>query len=238
MQGIGIYVALIILPMLLALYAQWKVKSAYARADAVPASSGYSGADVARMILQASNITGVKIERTHGVLSDHYDPRQKVLRLSERVYDGRTSAALGIAAHEAGHAIQDATNYAPLVIRNGIVPMAMVGNFGLFLCGIGVMVAMIAGQMGPAAQYLLIGGIVLFSAVVVFQLINLPVEFDASKRARRLLQQSNLIRPGAEAAAMNGMLSAAAMTYVAATIAAIGTLLYYVLILLNSQQRN
>lgn len=234
MQNLVWYFGLIIIPLLFGLWAQWRVKSTFARAAQVRASSGFTGREVAEMILESSNIKGVRIERVEGTLSDHYDPREKVLRLSPDVYEGRSSAALGVAAHEVGHAIQDDRGYAPLVIRNGIVPMAMVGNFGLVLCGIGAMAAAFMPR-GPIGFWLLLVGIALFSLVVLFQLVNLPVEFDASNRAKRLLASTGLIRPGEEAAAMNGVLNAAALTYVAGTVASIGTLLYYVLIMLQSQ---
>jgi Zn-dependent membrane protease YugP len=226
------YLLLIIIPMLIGFWAQWRVRSTFQNALQVPAASGMTGAEVAQAILDAHNIKNVGIERVEGTLSDHYDPKEKMLRLSSDIYDGRSVASLGIAAHEVGHAIQDATKYAPLVIRNGIVPMAMVGNFGLILCAIGAMIG--AAAMGGAGKWVLIVGIALFSIVVIFQLINLPVEFDASRRARDLLYSTNMVAKGGESQAMDKVLSAAAMTYVAGTVASIGTLLYYVLMLAGS----
>ncbi len=236
-SGWGLYLLLMVPPLLLGLWAQYRVKSSFARAAKIPASSGVTGAEAAQMILDSHEIRGVKIEPVQGFLSDHYDSKHKVLRLSPDVYGGRSVAALGIAAHEAGHAIQDATNYGPLVIRNGIVPLAGIGSqAGLIMIIIGMFMGAAATAMG---KWLMLGGIVLFSAVVIFQLINLPVEFDASRRAKKLLYSSNLVRAeGGESKAMNRVLSAAAMTYVAATVSAVATLAYYVLIFMSSSRRN
>lgn len=234
-SGLGLYLLFFIPPLLLGLWAQWRVKSAYGRGSQIPATSRISGAEAAQMILDSHDIRGVRIEQVGGFLSDHYDPKHKVLRLSPDVYSGRSVAALGIAAHEAGHAIQDATNYGPLVIRNGIVPMAAIGsNLGMIL----IMVGMFAGAAATSlGRWAMIAGIALFTMVVVFQLINLPVEFDASRRAKDLLKSSNIVAPGGEARAMSRVLNAAALTYVAATVGAIATLLYYVLIFMSSQRR-
>lgn len=223
-----LYFILLAPGMILAFIASMWVKSAYARASQVPATSGITGAEAAHMIMQAHDIHNVGIEESHGgQLSDHYDPRHKVLRLSPEVYHGRSVAALGIAAHEAGHAIQDHVHYAPLRIRNGIVPLAGIGsNFAFLLIFIGLVMGGMGNLIG---QWLVFGGIGLFSTVVLFQLINLPVEFDASRRARDLLQKAHLVAPGAEAAAMKSVLRAAAMTYVAATLTAILTLLYFLI---------
>ena len=221
------YLLFMVPPLLLALWAQWRVKAAYHQASQVPAQSGLTGAEAARMLLESYGIRNVAIEPTHGMLSDHYDPRHKVLRLSHDVYAGRSVAALGIASHEAGHAIQDATHYGPLKFRNGIVPLAAVGSqFGVMLVFIGAIAMGAAPFLG---KWMLIAGIALFSTVVLFQLINLPVEYDASRRAKDLMQSSGLVRQGGEASAMNRVLNAAALTYVAATLTAILTLLYYVL---------
>jgi Zn-dependent membrane protease YugP len=215
--------------MLLAIYAQWRVKSAYHKASQVRASSGLTGAETARLILESHDIADVGVEPAHGFLSDHYDPRAKKLRLSPDVYQGRSVASLGIAAHEAGHAIQDAKGYAPLKIRNGIVPLAAVGsNLSMVLFMIGMFLAYLS--RGPGiGEYLMYGGIILFAAVVVFQLVNLPVEFNASRRAKDLLQSTHMVAPGAEAKAMDRVLNAAALTYVAGTLTAILTLVYLIL---------
>lgn len=204
--------------ILLAMWAQFKVKSAYATAGRVAARSGLSGAETAQRILNAYGIAHVAIEPVQTFLGDHYDPKHKVLRLSPEVYHGRSLASLGIAAHEVGHAIQDATGYGPLVVRNGLVPMASIGsNLSIILVFIGM-----ALQMTQLAVI----GLGLFSLVVLFQLVNLPVEFNASSRARGILLQQGMISPQ-ENAVVGKVLNAAAMTYVAATLTAILTLLYY-----------
>jgi len=214
--------------MLLALWAQWRVKSTYAAASQIQAASGLTGAEAAQMILNAHNIANVGIEPAHGGhLSDHYDPKAKMLRLSEEVYHGRSVASLGIAAHEAGHAIQDQVHYGPLKIRNGIVPLAAIGpNFSFLMVLIG---GGLASMQMPIGSMIVWAGLGLFSIFVFFQLINLPVEFDASRRAKDLLQSAGLVAQGQESRAMNKVLNAAALTYVAATLSAIMMLLYLVL---------
>lgn len=163
--------------ILLGLWAQMMIRSSYARAQQQPAP--LSGAAAARHILDSAGLQNVDVEMTPGHLSDHYDPRQKVLRLSHEVYQSRSLAAVGIAAHEAGHAIQDARSYAPLVVRNLAVPAAGFGsNIGLLLAFLGVVFSL---------QPLLLAGIILFSFVVFFQVVNLPVEFNASSRAKEQL---------------------------------------------------
>lgn len=205
--------------ILLAMWAQWKVKSAYARGQKFAPRSGLTGAQTAQRILNAYGISEVAIEPVQSFLGDHYDPRKKVLRLSPDVYHGRSLSALGIAAHEVGHAIQDAQRYGPLAIRNGLVPMASIGSNISFLV---IIAGVILGMTGLAWV-----GIALFSAVVLFQLVNLPVEFNASSRARQILLNQGMITQE-EDAVVAKVLNAAAMTYVAATLTAILTLLYYV----------
>lgn len=201
--------------LMLALWAQARLSSTYAQAQQVP--TRLSGAEAARMVLNAAGLTQVQIEPVAGELTDHYDPRQKVLRLSEHVFAGRSAAAVGIAAHEAGHALQDAHRYAPLMIRNMAVPVANLGSTaGIWLCIGGAIFG-----FGP----LVLAGIVLYSAVVAFQLINLPVEFDASNRAKHELEMLSIAGPN-EMVHVRKMLNAAAMTYVAGTLSAISTLLY------------
>ncbi len=204
--------------MFLGMWAQYKVKAEIQRASKIPATAGISGAEVAQKILDLKGIRGVGIERINAAMGDHYDPKAKVLRLSESVYGGRSLSSLGIAAHEVGHAIQDATQYAPLVIRNGIVPLASVGpKISFFLMILG-------GALGMFNLILL--GIFAFSLIVVFQLINLPVEFDASNRARRILLENGIIS-SSEEKEVGKVLNAAAMTYVAATVSSVLTLVYY-----------
>jgi Zn-dependent membrane protease YugP len=204
--------------LLLSAWASWKVHQAYAKAQEIGASSGVSGAETAEAILARSGLAPVRIGVADGLLSDHYDPRLKVLRLSPEVYEGRSLAALGIAAHEAGHALQDATGYPLLRFRNGIVPLATWGgNLSWILIVLGLALSSIN---------LILIGIAAFSLTVVFQLVNLPVEFDASRRARQVLRSLGLITPGEEPV-VRSVLSAAAMTYVAATLTSVLTLVYY-----------
>ncbi len=204
--------------ILLGLWAQMMIRSSYARAQQQPAP--LSGAAAARHILDSAGLQNVDVEMTPGHLSDHYDPRQKVLRLSHEVYQSRSLAAVGIAAHEAGHAIQDARNYAPLVVRNLAVPAAGFGsNIGLLLAFFGVVFSL---------QPLLLAGIILFSFVVFFQVVNLPVEFNASSRAKEQLATLGIVSAG-DMTYVRKVLNAAALTYVAATLQAILTLLYYVM---------
>lgn len=215
-----LYLLLTLPAILLAGWAQLRVKTAYAEADNIRGSCGLTGAQTAASIMRSNGITDVGIEQVEGHLSDHYDPRAKVLRLSPAVFSGRSLAALGIAAHEAGHALQDANHYLPLKFRNGIVPLAAIGSnvaFGLFVLGL---------TMQATGMILLAIG--LFSAAVLFQLINLPVEYDASRRAKALLLSNGLISND-EHATVDRVLSAAALTYVAATLSSILTLIYFLM---------
>ena len=210
--------------LLLMLWAQMRVKSTFAAAQKV--STPLSGAAAARHILDSAGLQSVAIEQIPGQLSDHYDPRAKVLRLSQDVYNTRSTAAVGIAAHEAGHALQDAHNYMPLVVRNFAVPAATFGgsvSTMLIFAGIGLLYANIA-----AGKTMLMLGIVAFACVVVFQLINLPVEFDASARAKRLLVDHGIVGTS-DMVYVNRVLNAAAWTYVAGTLQAVLTLLYYIM---------
>jgi Zn-dependent membrane protease YugP len=205
--------------LLLAFWAQMRIKSTYAQAQRMAAP--LSGAAAARHILDSAGLTSVGIEQVPGHLSDHYDPRAKVLRLSPEVYQSRSLAAVGIAAHEAGHAIQDARQYMPLVVRNVAVPAASFGSGAswiLLLLGLFM-------QLPP----LILAGILLFACVVFFQVVNLPVEFNASSRAKEQLVSLGIVDQQG-LVYVNKVLGAAAWTYVAATLQAILTLLYYVMI--------
>jgi hypothetical protein len=211
------YLVYIAPALILGLWAQWRIKSNYARAQQMAAP--LSGAAAARHILDSAGLSNVGIEMVPGHLSDHYDPRDKVLRLSEEVYQSRTLAAVGIAAHEAGHALQDARAYAPLMIRNAAVPVAGFGS------GAGLLMAAFGAFLNIPG--LLLAGIIAFAGVVVFQVVNLPVEFNASSRAKAVLVDLGIIdRDGLYY--VNKVLNAAALTYVAATLQAIMTLLYYI----------
>ncbi|MFQ6057850.1 MAG: zinc metallopeptidase [Anaerolineae bacterium] len=208
--------------LLLALYAQFKVRSAYSRYSRVPNMRGVSGLQAAQWLLEANGLGHVSIEGTPGQLSDHYDPRRKVLRLSREVAHSQSIAALGIVAHEVGHAVQDARAYAPLRLRSGLVPVVTLGSWLgpiLFILGI------VIGLTGLAWL-----GVIFFSGSVVFALITLPVEWDASNRALRMLRSYGLVGTR-DLEGAKSVLSAAALTYVAALAQAISTLLYYLFLL-------
>jgi uncharacterized protein len=215
---------LLIPAVILALYAQARVKGTYARYSKVMAQSGMTGAEAARTLLNSGGAGYVPVERIAGQLTDNYDPRKKVLRLSEGVHDGRSLAALGIAAHETGHALQHHNRYAPLQFRNGFFPVANIGStlaFPLFFIGL------LTSSRGPSI--LMDIGILLFAAAVLFSVVTLPVEFNASKRAVHILETQGLLN-GQEIAGARKVLSAAALTYVAATAMAILQLVRFLMI--------
>jgi len=208
--------------LLLMMWAQWRVHSTFAKADEVGAN--LSGASAARHILDEAGLQNVGIEEAQGFLTDHYDPRDKVLRLSPKVYRHRSAAAVGIAAHEAGHALQDAFQYTPLVIRNAAVPAAMVGGrFAGILAMVGLFLVFAGFKFGAPVFFL---GIIGFGVVLFFQLVNLPVEFDASARAKRLVTEMGIV-DGEGAAAVDKVLDAAGWTYVAGTLQTALTMLYF-----------
>ncbi len=210
--------------MLLGFWAQWRVRSAYAAASRIAPRSGLNGAQAAHEVLRASHVQGVEIEPIDGYMSDHYDPRTKQLRLSPDVYRGRSLAALGIAAHEAGHAIQDSRHYGLLVIRNRLVPFASIGGgLSWIIIIAGFLLSSINAMLGNSLVWV---GIAAFSLTVIFQLINLPVEYDASRRAKLALVEGGLITRDEEAS-VSKVLNAAALTYVAATLSSVMTLLYF-----------
>jgi Zn-dependent membrane protease YugP len=216
----SMYLLFMLPAMLFAGWAQWRVKSAFHQGSLERAACGLSGAEVAQRILDANSIDDVGIERAHGYLGDHYDPKSKMLRLSEDVYSGRSLSSLGVAAHEVGHAIQDAKRYGPLTVRNAIVPIASIGSnlsWGIMFVG-----------MLLSSMNIIVIGIAAFSLMVVFQLVNLPVEFDASRRARAILLGRGIVS-SEEDRVVGKVLNAAAMTYVAATISSVLTLFYYLM---------
>ncbi len=215
-----IYFVFLIPGMLLSFWASWKTKSTFRKYSEVRSRSGWSGAEAARELIRRRGANGVHVEETPGFLSDHYDPGARVLRLSPDVYHGRSLAALGVAAHEAGHAIQHATSYGPLKFRSMIVRPAMIGsNMSWIILTAGFLLQTTA---------LIWLGIIFFSAFVLFTLVTLPVEFDASNRAVAVLQQSGMI-DASEAPGTKAVLRAAAMTYVASAVAAILQLLYFLM---------
>lgn len=215
-----LYIAVMVIGFILSAGAQLWVKSATSRWDKVAIGRGMTGKDIAAAILRARGVRDVSIERIPGRLSDHYDPRSKTLRLSPGVHDGRSITAAGIAAHEVGHAIQDADNYALMSIRQQLVPVANIGtSMGIYMVIFGAML----GMTGLAKL-----GVFLFGAFVLFTIVTLPVEIDASMRARKLLLENNIVT-GEEARGVSSVLTAAAATYLAAALSAILQLLYWAL---------
>lgn len=202
----------------LSLWASWRVKSTFNKYSKVRSMRGMSGAEAAQELLRGAGISDVKIVRSRGMLSDHYNPVTKTLALSDPVYDSDSVAAIGVATHEAGHAIQHATHYGPLWLRSALVPTANIGS------SIGYMV-MLGGLFLQMTNMVLIGAI-LFSAVLLFQVVTLPVEFNASNRAKALVVQHGIVTMD-ERRGVDAVLNAAALTYVAAAISTLMTLLYF-----------
>jgi Zn-dependent membrane protease YugP len=215
-----LYLLLMLPGMAVAGWAQTRIASAYREGSRYRVSSGVTGAKAAAVIMRSSGVNNVPIEPVAGQMTDHYDPSKKILRLSADNYQDSSLAAVGVAAHEAGHAIQDASHYPLLVVRNLIVPLAGIGSNIAFT-------ALLAGLIFQSMTLVWVG-ILLFSTVVVFQLVNLPVEFDASRRAREQLKLTGLITPD-EDQVVGKVLGAAAMTYVAATLTSILQLLFFVI---------
>lgn len=213
-----VYLLLMIATAALGFGAQVMVKSRFARWSRVRTRSGRTGAEIAREILRRSGVRDVRVERVAGLLSDHYDPRTKTLRLSPDVHDAPSIAAAGVAAHEVGHALQHASGYAPLKIRSFLAPAASFGsNIGVIVILLGIA----TGAIGVAKI-----GVALFAAMVAFVLVTLPVEFDASRRAKALLPELGLTS-GEEGRGVSAVLGAAALTYVAGAVAAIAQLVYF-----------
>lgn len=215
------YLLLIGVPLAFGLWAQYRVSSAYNRYKEISSASGVTGAEAARRILADAGITDVEVVPIDGALGDHYDPSHKRLCLSTDVYQGDSIASVGIAAHECGHALQHQKNYGPLNLRMQIVPATQFASQ--------ILPFVILGGFFFHMTGLLTLGIVCYVVLMVFQLITLPVEFDASARAKVILQKMGIIRPGDEATGVNAVLDAAALTYVAAFVAALGNLIYLVL---------
>jgi len=214
--------------LILAFYAQWKVRSTYARYSRVLSSSGLNARQVAERILGHGAVSlgqpglrSVRVSAIEGTLTDHYDPRDKTLKLSKP--DSRSLADIGVAAHEAGHALQDAAQYQPLVLRSALVPVAQFGSQLAFPLILG-------GLLLPKFGILMLLGIVAYAAAVLFTLVTLPVEFNASRRAMKLLRDTGVVTSGNETTAVGKMLNAAALTYVAAAATALLQLVYYLMI--------
>ena len=229
---------LIVMPaMLFALWAQFRVKSTFEHYSKVIGRRGYTGASAARRLLDANGLHNVGITTVQGELTDHYDPRNKTLYLSGTVYHSQSAAAIGVACHEAGHAIQDAKSYAPLKLRMSIIPVCNIGSrlaFPLFL--IGLLLANAAKMPNTAGDVFMLLGIAMFSLSTLFQLITLPVEFNASARAMDGMRSCGLLADD-ELAGARRVLSAAAMTYVAALATSLLSLLRLIVIASNSRRR-
>ena len=221
------YLILVVPALIISGIAQWKVKSTYSKMSQMKNKRGISGAEAAARVLSYYGITNVSIHQTQGKLSDHYDPRGNIIRLSPEVYHGRSIASVGIACHEAGHAAQHAQNYVPINVRNLILPVANIGS------SFGFIIAILGYFLGFGM--LIDIGIILFASVTVFQLVTLPIEFNASRRALTVIEETGMLEE-IENARAKQVLTAAAMTYVAALLVSIMSLLR--LILKTRNRRN
>lgn len=218
MYADSLYVMLVLPGFVLAMIATFLTRSTFGRYARVAASSGMSGAEAARALLDAEGLAGVNIEMTQGFLSDHYDPRDRTLRLSPDVYQGRSLSAVGVACHEAGHALQHAQKYGPLSLRSTLVPATQFGSR--------LAIPLLIAGFALGFPFLAKVGIVLFAVTVFFTLVTLPVEWDASSRAKRLMVSSGIVTPSEQGQAAS-VLNAAFLTYVASAVSAVLTLLYY-----------
>lgn len=223
------YFLLVVPAILVAFYAQIRVQSTFRRYAGVPTQNRLTGAEAARRVLAAGGVTDVPIERVRGSLTDHYDPRGNVIRLSESVYGSATVAAVGVAAHEAGHALQYAEGYRPILVRNTIIPVANIGSqLSFFLIIVGLLLNF---------EPLFLAGILCFTLLVAAQLVTLPVEFNASKRAVAALYDGSLLTDE-ELDGADRVLRAAALTYVAALLVSVAQLLRFILIFAGGRRRN
>jgi len=230
MDSTWLYLILVVPAFIISLIAQAKVKSTYSKMAKVRNTSGYTGAQAAAAVLRHYGIMDVRIEETHGKLSDHFDPRSKVIRLSREVYYGNSIAAVGIACHEAGHAAQHAQGYVPIKVRNAIIPVCNIGSY------LGIPLAFAGYFLG--FEPLVLVGLGLYSLIAVFQLVTLPVEFNASARAVRVIDENGLLRSEEEISGAKKVLSAAAMTYVAALVVSLANLLRFAILFLGRGRRN
>lgn len=222
-----IYLFFMLPALALSLWASFRVKSAFKKYSKVRAMSGLTGAQAAQRLLDHAGLSDVTVTRSRGMLSDHYNPLNKTLALSEAVHDSPSVAAIGVACHEAGHAIQHARGYKPLAIRSALVPTANIGSsIGYFVMFGGLMLMYMGG--GAFGQQVVMFGALLFSAVLLFQVVTLPVEFDATARAKVLAVETGIVLQQ-ERVGMDKVLNAAALTYVAAAVSTLMTLLYFLL---------
>lgn len=215
-----IYILFILPALALSLWASWRTHSTFKKYSKVRTLRGLTGAQAAQEMLRGAGITDVQVVPTHGFLSDHYNPVNKTLALSEATYASNSVAAVGVACHEAGHAIQHARSYKPMWLRSALVPTANIGSSAGYL-------VMMGGLLFQSPNFIYLGAL-LFSAVLLFQIVTLPVEFDATARAKRLAVENGIVLPQ-ERPGMDKVLNAAAMTYVAAVVSTLMTLLYYLL---------
>jgi len=223
-----LYLIIVIISLVLMLGAQLLVKGSFSKYSKISNSRNLTGADAARKVLENHGIYNVDIQSVNGNLTDHYDPRTNVIRLSENVYNSNSIAAVGIAAHEAGHAVQYAQNYTPVKVRTAIIPFANYGpTVGIILMLLGVLINMFN---------MIVIGLILFAATFMFQLVTLPVEFNASRRAIETISETNLLDSD-ELRGAKRVLTAAALTYVAAMLQSLLTLLYYALRFLGRGNR-
>lgn len=221
------YLILVVPALLLSLYAQVKVKSTFAKYSKINTQRGITGKEAAKLLMRTNGISDVGIQQVAGSLTDHYDPASKMLKLSEPVYDKTSISAVGVAAHETGHAIQDKERYAPLVLRSTLVPLANIGSSaGPYLAMAGIIFSI---------DILLTIGIILFSVAVLFYIVTLPVEIDASRRALKVLE-SNAVLSQEELRGAKKVLTAAALTYIASALTAVASLLRLILIARNRRK--
>ena len=230
--GYLLYIIISLPALILGLWAQTKIKSSFAKYSRVRTTTGLTGAEVARRMLDQNGLSTVKIEQVAGNLSDHYDPTKNILRLSQGVYASPSVAAAGVAAHECGHAIQDKEKYGPLKIRSIMVPSVLIGSW------LGPIIFLIGLMLNTQTGYdMAVFGLILFSATALFALVTLPVELNATKRAKAWLEGSGIIY-STEMAGVHKVLDSAALTYVAAAAQSISTILYYALILMGRSRDN
>ena len=221
----------------LALFAQWKVSSTYRKFSQVQNAQGLTGADVARVLMRNEGLDYVQVEVIPGDLTDHYDPRGKVMRLSAGSSQAPSVAAMAVVAHELGHALQDKQGYFWLQLRSGIVGAANIGSsFGTILVFVGLMLGAAAGRGGGFGFSIALAGLVLMSAAVIFSLVTLPVELNASSRAREMLMRNGLVT-AQEAQGVSSMLNAAALTYIAGAAQAVMQLLYFATLIFGGRRR-
>ncbi len=230
LESTWLYIVLVVPAFILSLWAQFRVKSVYGRMSNVRNTSGHTGASAAAAVLRHYGINNVAIEVTGGKLSDHFDPRSNVIRLSRDVYYGNSIAAVGIACHEAGHAAQHAQGYVPIKIRNAIIPVCNIGSY------LGIPLAFVGYFLG--FEPLILFGLGLYSLITVFQLATLPVEFNASARAVKVIDENGLLRGENEIKGAKKVLKAAAMTYVAALAVSFANLLRFAVLFLGRGRRN